>query len=143
MPVVTVAHIVFDNSNDPGRVARRHVGREIGKGMKQTDIVSNAWQRRHAPVPNAITSTTWQAPPFTPVEIYYDPSVVDGASEQEVIDALIKPIVYLIAPAAVRAKIHDTFHISMTGLFAVLLIFVLAQIFRRGSDMRAELAGTI
>jgi hypothetical protein len=25
----------------------------------------------------------------------------------------------------------------------VLLIFVLAQIFRRGSDMRAELAGTI
>jgi hypothetical protein len=28
-------------------------------------------------------------------------------------------------------------------LFAVLLIFVLAQIFRRGSEMRAELAGTI
>jgi hypothetical protein len=90
MPVVTVAHIVFDNSNDPGRVARRHVGREIGKGMKQADIASNAWQRRHAPVSNAITSTTWQAPPFTPVEIYYDPSVVDGASEQEVINALIK-----------------------------------------------------
>lgn len=90
MPVVTVVHIVFDNRNDPGRVARRHVGREIGKGMKQTDIVSNAWQRRYAPVPNAITSTTWQAPPFTPVEIYYDPSVVGSASEQEVIDALIK-----------------------------------------------------
>jgi len=66
MPVVTVAHIVFDNSNDPGRVARRHVGKEIGTGMKQTDIVSNAWQRRHAPVPNVITSTTWQAPPFAP-----------------------------------------------------------------------------
>jgi hypothetical protein len=60
-----------------------------------------------------------------------------------VIDALIKPTVYLLAPAAVRAKIHDTIHISITGLFAVLLIFVLAQIFRRGSDMRAELAGTI
>jgi hypothetical protein len=60
-----------------------------------------------------------------------------------VIDALIKPMVYLLAPTAVRAKIHDTFHISVTGLFAVLLIFVLAQIFRRGSDMRAELAGTI
>jgi hypothetical protein len=60
-----------------------------------------------------------------------------------VIDALIKPTVYLLAPAAVRAKIHDTIHISVTGLFAVLLIFVLAQIFRRGSDMRAELAGTI
>jgi hypothetical protein len=90
MPVVTAAHIVFDNSNDPGGVARRHVGKEIGKGMKQTDIVSNAWQRRHAPVPNVIERTTWQAPPFAPVEIYYDPSVVDGASEQEVIDALIK-----------------------------------------------------
>lgn len=90
MPVVTVVHIVFDNSNDPGGVARRHVGREIGKGAKQTDIVSTAWQRRHAPVPNAITSTTWHAPPFTPAEIYYDPSVVGSASEEEVIDALIK-----------------------------------------------------
>jgi hypothetical protein len=28
-------------------------------------------------------------------------------------------------------------------LFAVLLIFVLAQIFRCGSEMRAELAGTV
>ena len=60
-----------------------------------------------------------------------------------VIDVLIKPMVYLLAPAAVRAKIHNTVHVSITGLFAVLLIFVLAQIFRRGSDMRAELAGTI
>jgi Protein of unknown function (DUF2975) len=60
-----------------------------------------------------------------------------------VIDAVIKPTVYLLAPVAVREKIHDTVHISITGLFAVLLIFVLAQIFRRGSDMRAELAGTI
>lgn len=60
-----------------------------------------------------------------------------------VIDALLKPTVYLLAPAAVRAKVHDMVHISVTGLFAVLLIFVLAQIFRRGSDMRAELAGTI
>jgi len=61
----------------------------------------------------------------------------------EVIDTLIKPMVYLIAPDAVRAKMHGTFHISITALFAVLLIFVLAQIFRRGSEMRAELAGTI
>jgi hypothetical protein len=61
----------------------------------------------------------------------------------EVTDALIKPTVYLLAPDAVRAKIHGIVHISITGLFAVLLIFVLAQIFRRGSDMRAELAGTI
>ena len=61
----------------------------------------------------------------------------------EVIDALIKPTVYLFAPDAVREKIHNTVPISLTGLFAVLLIFVLAQIFRRGSDMRAELAGTI
>jgi hypothetical protein len=61
----------------------------------------------------------------------------------EAIDALLKPTVYLLAPAAVRTKVHDIVHISVTGLFAVLLIFVLAQIFRRGSDMRAELAGTI
>jgi hypothetical protein len=43
----------------------------------------------------------------------------------------------------VRAKTHNTVHVPITGLFAVLSIFVLAQIFRRGSDMRAELAGTI
>jgi len=61
----------------------------------------------------------------------------------EVIAASLKPMVYLLAPAAVRAKIHHTVNISVTGLFAVLLIFVLAQIFRRGSEMRAELAGTI
>jgi hypothetical protein len=60
-----------------------------------------------------------------------------------VIGTLIRPAVYLLAPADVQAKIHDTVHISITGFFAVLLIFVLAQIFRRGSDMRAELAGTI
>ncbi len=61
----------------------------------------------------------------------------------DVVSALIKPTVYLLAPAAVRARIHDTVHVSITGLFAVLLIFVLAQVFRRGSDMRAELAGTV
>jgi Protein of unknown function (DUF2975) len=61
----------------------------------------------------------------------------------EVIATSIKPMVYVLAPDAVRASIHHTVNISVTGLFAVLLIFVLAQIFRRGSEMRAELAGTI
>lgn len=61
----------------------------------------------------------------------------------EVIDTLIKPMIYVVAPAAVRAKMHDLVHISMIGVFTVLLIFVLAQIFRRGSEMRAELAGTV
>jgi hypothetical protein len=61
----------------------------------------------------------------------------------EVIGTLIKPMVYLLAPDAVRAKVHGIVHVSVTGMFAVLLIFVLAQIFRRGSEMRAELAGTI
>jgi hypothetical protein len=60
-----------------------------------------------------------------------------------VIDALIKPMVYLLAPAALRATVHDPVHISITGLLAVLMIFVLAHIFRRGSAMRTELAGTI
>jgi hypothetical protein len=61
----------------------------------------------------------------------------------DVVDTLIKPMVYLLAPQAVRIKMHGVFPIPMTGLFAVLLIFVLAQIFRRGSEMRAELAGTV
>jgi hypothetical protein len=61
----------------------------------------------------------------------------------QLIDTLIKPVVFLLAPDAVRARMHGTFHFSMIGLFAVLLIFVLALIFRRGSEMRAELAGTV
>jgi hypothetical protein len=93
MPIVTVVHIIFDNSNDPGGVARRHIAREIGKGVRQTDVVREAWYHPHTPVPDVpITSTsaTWPAPPFTAVEIYYDPMVVDGAPEKDVIDTLIK-----------------------------------------------------
>jgi hypothetical protein len=58
-----------------------------------------------------------------------------------VINALQKPTVYLLAPAG-RVQMHGI-NISITGLFAVLLIFVLAQIFRLGSSMRAELAETV
>ena len=46
----------------------------------------------------------------------------------DVIAALIKPMVYLLAPAAVRAKVHDTVHISVTGLFAVLLICLILYV---------------
>ncbi|HZQ39788.1 MAG TPA: DUF2975 domain-containing protein [Rhizomicrobium sp.] len=35
------------------------------------------------------------------------------------------------------------FDVSASGVLAALLIFVLAQIFRRGSEMRAELEGTV
>jgi hypothetical protein len=45
MPIVTAVHIVFDDNNDPGWVARRHIAREIGKGIKQMGIVSEAWVR--------------------------------------------------------------------------------------------------
>lgn len=42
---------------------------------------------------------------------------------------------------------HGNFHLSMgmtpVGLLAVLMIFVLTQVFRRGSEMRAELQGTV
>lgn len=90
MPIVSVVHIVFDNSNDPQGVAKRHVGRELGRGKTQSDIVGDAWLHRHNPVPNAITSASFRAPPITPVEIYYDPAVAVGATEQDVVDALIK-----------------------------------------------------
>jgi DUF2975 family protein len=35
------------------------------------------------------------------------------------------------------------FDLSPVGLLAILMIFVLAQIFRHGSEMRAELEGTV
>lgn len=90
MPIVTVVYIVFDHINDPQGVAKRHVGREMGKGKAQSKIVGDAWLHRHDPVPNAVTSTSFRAPPIMPVEIYYDPAVAAGATEQDVVDALIK-----------------------------------------------------
>jgi hypothetical protein len=90
MPIVSVVHLVFGTINDPQEFTKRHVGRELGKGRRQFDVVADAWHHRHYPVPNAITSTSFPAPSFNRVEIYYDPAIVGGATEQEVVDALIK-----------------------------------------------------
>ena len=46
-------------------------------------------------------------------------------------------------PEKIRDHISFGFDVSATGILAALLIFVLAQIFRRGSEMRAELEGTV
>ncbi|HWU55170.1 MAG TPA: DUF2975 domain-containing protein [Rhizomicrobium sp.] len=47
-------------------------------------------------------------------------------------------------PDKIREHISAGFGgVSATGILAALLIFVLAQIFRRGSEMRAELEGTV
>jgi hypothetical protein len=46
-------------------------------------------------------------------------------------------------PDPIKNDISTGFDVSATGVLAALLIFVLAQIFRRGSEMRAELEGTV
>ena len=46
-------------------------------------------------------------------------------------------------PQAMRDHVQAGFDPSPIGILAVLLIFVLAQIFRRGAQMRAELEGTV
>ena len=46
-------------------------------------------------------------------------------------------------PQPVRDHVQTGFDLSPIGILAVLLIFVLAQIFRRGAQMRAELEGTV
>jgi len=48
-----------------------------------------------------------------------------------------------LMPDALHEHIDFNFQVSPAGLLAVLLIFVLAQIFRVGSEMRAELEGTV
>jgi hypothetical protein len=90
MPKVTAVHLVFDRENDPQGFAKRHVGRQLAKGVAQSEVVREAWLHRHDPIPNAVTSTAFRAPPFIPVEIYYDPEVVGDASEEEVANALAK-----------------------------------------------------
>jgi hypothetical protein len=46
-------------------------------------------------------------------------------------------------PKAVSDHVQAGFDLSPIGILAVLLIFVLAQIFRRGAQMRDELEGTV
>ncbi len=46
-------------------------------------------------------------------------------------------------PKPVRDHVQAGFDLSPVGILAVLLIFVLAQIFRQGARMRDELEGTV
>ena len=46
-------------------------------------------------------------------------------------------------PDKIKDHVSFGFDVSASGILAALLIFVLAQIFRRGSEMRAELEGTV
>jgi hypothetical protein len=56
---------------------------------------------------------------------------------------LIADMVMSLFPKAVSDHVHAGFDLSPVGVLAVLLIFVLAQIFRRGAQMRADLEGTV
>ena len=56
---------------------------------------------------------------------------------------LVTNLAIAALPHAINRHLHFGFGVSMSGLFAALLVFVLAQIFQRGSEMRAELEGTV
>jgi len=58
------------------------------------------------------------------------------------VEVLTRLAVHQSAPEIIRGK-FDALDVSPISLLGVLLVFVLAQIFRRGSEMRTELAGTI
>jgi hypothetical protein len=90
MPIINAGYILFDSTNDPHGDARAYVARKITQGIRQPHIVRDAWQHRQDLVPNAITSTAFNRPPFRPVDIYYDPADVGNALEAEVINALIR-----------------------------------------------------
>jgi hypothetical protein len=61
------------------------------------------------------------------------------------VEALMAVAVSWLSSDAILARMHGQggFEFPLGGLFAVLLIFVLARIFRRGTEMRAELEGTV
>jgi hypothetical protein len=91
-----------------------------------------------------------------------DPFVNDNARRLTRIGALLVALVAIelatsMAVNGTMKRLADAHHVPVSaiggftfgpdlspiGLFAILLIFVLAQIFRRGSEMRAELEGTV
>lgn len=59
--------------------------------------------------------------------------------------AIFHRLVILLVPPNLRGQVHFNFGFDMwpIGVIAILMIFVLAQIFRRGSEMRAELEATV
>jgi Protein of unknown function (DUF2975) len=61
----------------------------------------------------------------------------------DAVGIVAKPMFHWLTPEKLQGQINFGFDVSPISLFAVLLIFVLAQIFRRGSEMRAELAATV
>jgi len=58
---------------------------------------------------------------------------------------LLRRLVIHLVPEHLRGQVHFNFGFDMwpIGVIAILMIFVLAQIFRRGSEMRAELEATV
>ena len=81
-----------------------------------------------------------------------DPFVAKNAMRLNVIGTLLLVLqgVGFVTNTAIAAMPHDInkhlhlgFGVSASGLFAALLVFVLAQIFQHGAQMRAELEGTI
>jgi len=86
MPTAT---LVFDpTTNDSNRIAQHHVSRGIAQGLSGGDVIREAWQHRHDPVPQTITTRTWTAPPRRVLDLSYDSAIVGGASETDVMEAL-------------------------------------------------------
>ncbi|MBW8709029.1 MAG: DUF2975 domain-containing protein [Alphaproteobacteria bacterium] len=56
---------------------------------------------------------------------------------------LTADMIMSLFPKEVSDHVQTGFDLSPIGILAVLLIFVLAQIFRRGAQMRDELEGTV
>jgi hypothetical protein len=81
-----------------------------------------------------------------------DPFVVENAARLNHIGLLLLAVqamglffdlVMKVFPDKLSKSQSVYFDVSASGVLAALLIFVLAQIFRRGSEMRAELEGTV
>lgn len=90
MPLVQlpVHHIALNNANDPMGDARRHLGRQMERGISQQHIVEEALrtQARHS---GATTASSVTPPDFSPVELYYaETQAIGAATEENVIAAL-------------------------------------------------------
>lgn len=79
-----------------------------------------------------------------------DPFVAENASRLMIcawallILQLLRIVVSIIANSVETEKLRiDVEAFSLTGWLSVLLLFVLAQVFREGARMRSDLAGTV
>jgi hypothetical protein len=80
--------ISLDETTDRGGARRRYVGRRYDSGKKDSEIVREAWDNRNKQPSRSTNSKSVNPPDHVPDGIEYDPDEFDGATPEQILDAI-------------------------------------------------------